>query len=376
LLKSGTMMGKRAVWIGLLAAWLLAGCSGAGSSWPGVQVEGEVLYVADLDHVLAVDARSGQERWRFPPKNGGAGACAGSYHATPAVLDRWVVIAAENPGTGESRLCGLGREDGALQWVYPPADQPPLGPIFAGLVSDGTRVFVGTGDGWVLALEGASGQVLWRTRLPEAGRGAARIWATPVLSGTALIVGTMDHRLLALDAGSGALRWPAPFQARGAIAGALTLDGDTLYAGAFDDHLYAVDPATGQERWRFKAGHWVWDGPAVAGDRVIVGDMSGQVFALDRQGRPLWARPFQANGPVRARPLVLGSRVYIADEAGWLHLVNLEDGAKIRSVNLAPGRLLAAPVAVADRIVVAPTGGPFRLVAFQPDLTEAWKLGR
>ncbi|MDW8065373.1 MAG: PQQ-binding-like beta-propeller repeat protein [Anaerolineae bacterium] len=362
--------------MGILFVILLAGCGGVGSSWPGLQVAEDILYVADLTHVIAVDARSGQELWRFPPKDGNAGACPGSYHAAPAVLEGWVVIAAEDPGTGESRLCGLERGKGELQWVYPPSDQRPLGPIFAGLISDRRRVFVGTGDGWVLALEGSSGRVLWQVRLQEAGRGAARIWATPALTGTTLIVGTMDHRLLALDVENGTLRWPAPFQTRGAIAGALTLDGNELYVGAFDDHLYAVDPATGQERWRFRAKHWVWDGPAVAGDQLIVGDMSGQGLALDRQGRSLWVRPFQANGPIRARPLIIGNRVYIADEAGWIHMVNLEDGTKIKSVNLAPGRLLTAPVAVADRIVVAPTGGPFRLVAFHPDLTEAWKLRR
>jgi len=228
----------------------------------------------------------------------------------------------------------------------------------------------------VIALDPETGQPRWRTRLPEAGRGAARIWSAPVLSGTLLVVGTMDHRLLALDRESGALRWPAPFQAGGAIAGALTLDGEILYAGAFDDHLYAVDLQSGQERWRFRASHWVWDGPAVAGDRLIVGDMSGKVWALDRQGRPLWAQPFQANGPVRARPLVVEDRVYVADEAGWLHMLNLADGTKVKSVNLAPGRLLTSPVAAADRIVVAPTGGPFRVVAFHPDLREAWKLAR
>jgi outer membrane protein assembly factor BamB len=362
--------------LGMLTGVVLAACSGAPPNWPGMQVGDQTLYVADLDHVLAVDPQSGQERWRFPPKNGNAGACGGVYHAAPAVVAERVVIAAENPGTGESRLCGLDRESGALQWVYPPAEQPPLGPIFAGLISDGTQVFVGTGDGWVIALDPETGQPRWRTRLPEAGRGAARIWSTPVLSGTLLVVGTMDHRLLALDRESGALRWPAPFQAGGAIAGALTLDGEILYAGAFDDHLYAVDLQSGQERWRFRASHWVWDGPAVAGDRLIVGDMSGKVWALDRQGRPLWTQPFQANGPVRARPLVVEDRVYVADEAGWLHMLNLADGTKVKSVNLAPGRLLTSPVAAADRIVVAPTGGPFRVVAFHPDLREAWKLAR
>lgn len=362
--------------LGILLGLLLAGCGGPSSSWPGIQVGDSTLYVADIDRVLAVEAASGQERWRFPPQNGAAGPCQGVFHATPAVADGVVVVAAENPGTGESRLCGLDRDAGALRWTYPPADQPPLGPVFAGLVTDGGRVFVGTGDGFVLAIHPATGQALWRTRLPEAGRGAPRIWATPVLSDTLLLVGTMDHRVLALDAATGTLAWPAPFQARGAIAGALALDGEALYVGAFDDHLYALDPATGRERWRFKAGHWVWDGPAVAGDRLIVGDMSGQVFALDREGRPVWPRPFQANGPVRARPLVVADRVYVADEAGWLHLLNLADGAKLKSVNLAPGRLLTPLVAVADRVVVVPTGGPFRLVAYHSDLREAWKLAR
>jgi len=99
--------------LGMLTGVVLAACSGAPPNWPGMQVGDQTLYVADLDHVLAVDPQSGQERWRFPPKNGNAGACGGVYHAAPAVVAERVVIAAENPGTGESRLCGLDRESGA-----------------------------------------------------------------------------------------------------------------------------------------------------------------------------------------------------------------------------------------------------------------------
>lgn len=128
-LKPAAISWKNPGWMGILFVILLAGCGGVGSSWPGLQVAEDILYVADLTHVIAVDARSGQELWRFPPKDGNAGACPGSYHAAPAVLEGWVVIAAEDPGRGKPPLWARTRKGRAAVGISAIGSTPP-GPDF------------------------------------------------------------------------------------------------------------------------------------------------------------------------------------------------------------------------------------------------------
>ncbi len=163
---------------------------------------------------------------------------------------------------------GLSTETGLLQqWD---ADGPPLawqssglGAGFSSVAVAGNRIYT-MGDlaqeQFVLALDGASGTVLWKARVGPA-------WDD---------------------------RYPGP-------RGTPTIDGELLYAVGTDGDLVCLETATGKERWRTNLerdlggrsmSSWRFaESPLVDGDRVIVtpGTRSAALAALDkRTGETVW----------------------------------------------------------------------------------------
>jgi outer membrane protein assembly factor BamB len=133
------------------------------------------------------------------------------------------------------------------------------------------------------------------------------------------------------------------------------VEDDVVFVGGRDQRVYALG-ADGQVRWVRPLGIFadVAAQPLRAGSRVVVGDRTGGVTALDAaRGEVLWrARLKSAARPLAARGG--GDVVAVADEEG--SVVGL-DGAsgKERWRVRAPGGLAAAPVfAEMDGSIVVP----------------------
>lgn len=133
---------------------------------------------------------------------------------------------------------------GEKRWVFATGAavgfSPALGP-------DGT-VFIGSDDGTLYALDGATGVRKWATTPFTA-------YTTPALGRNGMVyVGSMQANLYALDAATGAKRWT--FFAGDSVhtSPAIGLDG-TVYVASGAGILYAVDGATGAKRWEFSVGY-------------------------------------------------------------------------------------------------------------------------
>ena len=101
-------------------------------------------------------------------------------------------------------------------------------------------------------------------------------------------------------------------------APAVTADG--LFVGDLLGNLYAIDPITGQEQWRFEAVDAIAASPVVIGDLLVFGDKSGWVYGLDHtDGRELWRLNLPA--AVRTDPVYAGGRLLIRTADGWLHAI-------------------------------------------------------
>src|ERR671938_81891 len=105
------------------------------------------------------------------------------------------------------------------------------------------------------------------------------VQSSPAVSGGTVFVGARDGFLYAIDAATGQLRWRFDHKISWVNTSPAVHD-TVVYAGSSDGQfVQAVHAATGRELWRAKAGV-TWSSPAVAGDLVFFGSTDGGVYAL------------------------------------------------------------------------------------------------
>ena len=184
--------------------------------------------------------------------------------------------------------------------------------------------------------------VLWRYKT------GGRVFSSPVVFKSKLFVGSDDGCLHALDASDGRLLWK--FGTGGRVSGSAAVYGDKVYLVSFDGYLYCVDQESGKEIWRFRsAGERVfsapgihgmpekdrplddpWDmflsSPVVAHDMVYFGCGAGVFYGLDcNTGEKKWE--FATSGVVHTSPAYSDSTVYFGSWDSYLYALNAIDGS-------------------------------------------------
>jgi outer membrane protein assembly factor BamB len=269
--------------------WSFA-AGGAIRTRPTVE-EGALFFQADDGVVYRLDASSGKKVWqaavmdepveRLGPTDEGTRYDFFGAAVTPADGRLFV-------GTHEGRLVALDPADGKLLWEYEAGETVAAAPA----VSGGRLVF-GSFDGLVHALDAATGEVQWKTDAQGA------VLSTPAVAGDLLIVGTRSYDVLALKAATGEIAWKSYVWFSWVESSATVVDG-AAYIGSSDAlAVFALDAATGKRLWTADVSGWAWGQPAVTDDRVFMttsglrgysGDTRrGGVMALEREtGRPVW----------------------------------------------------------------------------------------
>jgi len=310
--------------------------------WAGPTFAAGTVYAGAEDgSVLALDARTGARRWVFradgrirtrPTVAGGdlyVQADDGVLYKLDAASGklRWRVKIVERPierlpfdnpksrydrfgsdvvvsegrlfvGTHDGRLLALDPKNGARVWAFEAGDAVLAAPALAA-----GRVLFGSYDRFVYALDSKSGRELWRRDT----RGA--VVSTPGIDGDRVVVGNRAYDLLGLDARTGEVAWKR-YIWMSWVESNPTLRGGVAYIGSSDAAaVFAVEVATGKRRWSADVHGWAWGQPAVTETRVYAGTSSqvgylaqheGGVVALDRAtGAMVWRYPAPApeSGP-------------------------------------------------------------------------------
>jgi eukaryotic-like serine/threonine-protein kinase len=173
----------------------------------------------------------------------------------------------------------------------------------------------------------ASPTTRWSFQTEGPVRGAA------VVSGDRVYFGSSDGRLYAVDDTDGSLVWS--FDTGGAVAGAPAVAGSLVIVAGRGERVFAVDAATGAPRWSFAMqpdvpAQRAWDyftaSPVVDGNRVLVGSGDGHLYALlVETGELLWT--FQTADSIRAAPLVAGDTVYQPSGDDYVYALAASDGS-------------------------------------------------
>ena len=264
-----------------------------------------------------------------------------------------------------------------IRWEYEMSDST-AGPVS---VSNGI-VYAGALDGVTYAVIATTGELIWR-------HGTLGEVRSPVTTGGKTAhVASADRSLYALDSRTGQER--ARFRTSAALVAApVTANGLTYFVSG--RQLYTMDsdaleypgqyvvtrtwsqlwlwgfplpspPSQPGDRWRFgpdypegtssreKRTEGIISAPAVAGDRLYVGDTLGKMYGVDAiTGEEKWQ--FQAADGIVAPPVVVGDLVAFGDKSGWLYGLDRHDGTERWRIQLsdsirvspiyAEGRLLA-----------------------------------
>ena len=298
-----------------------------------VTVAGDALYVHADDGVLyRLDAATGTERWkvrtsqqpvvRIPP---------------PDPTSRWAIRASGVAvadgrlyvGTHDGQVLALDSADGTRQWAFTTG-----GSILAAPAAAGGRVFAGSYDGQVYAFDATSGTLLW------AWDTHAPVTSTPVPWGDVVVVGSRSYDLFGLDAVTGAEIWNRYVWFSWIESTPAIRDG-IAYVGSSDaGKIMAIEVSSGRSRWEADVLGASWGTPAVT-ERVLYVGTRGQagasthaagILALDRAtGRILSRFRFPTPGGaafsgIAGSPALAQGRVFFAAVDGRVYAFEAETG--------------------------------------------------
>jgi outer membrane protein assembly factor BamB len=265
---------------------------------------GTVYFVSSAGALGALDASTGKSKWvfateyerRFEAKNlHGLQSAAQTipdawdvYMSSPAVADGRVYF-----GSGDGNVYAVDANTGLMLWKFPTQDVVHASPA----VANGT-VYIGSWDGNFYAIDAETGQQKWMFKGgqdPTIHNQVGFQSSAAVVDGT-VYVGCRDAHVYALDARTGRKKWDYPTNKSWVNTTPAVANG-LVYAGTSDSSRFmALDAATGRLRFNFDAKAYVFSSPAIAGDIAYFGSHSGKLFALDaKSGKPLWSFQTEAS---------------------------------------------------------------------------------
>ncbi len=218
----------------------------------------------------------------------------------------------------------------------------------------GMRVFVGTSDNGLYALDAKSGRTLWRFETTGA------VQSVPLYDPRedAVYFGSNDGALYKVSAGNGQLVYR--FNTNSEVAERPVLSKGTLYFVNANDTVLAIDALTGKLRWSQHrtpaAGMEIagYSGLLLWRDKVYVGFSDGIVMAYDAEtGAERWqpvdlaSEAEQVVGDVPkyldvdttpvSDTLETGPAVFVASIQGGVFALDAETGAQVWSNSLVSG---------------------------------------
>jgi outer membrane protein assembly factor BamB/tRNA A-37 threonylcarbamoyl transferase component Bud32 len=232
--------------------------------------------------------------------------CEDEIRSTPFVAGDRVFV-----GSYDNNLYAIDVESGAFLWKYATKGGIASSPtVFEG------RVYFGSQDAKLYSIQADNGQLVWSFRTQGAIYASARGQFGHVF------VGSDDHRFYAINAQSGRPAWQVDIGAR--VRSSACIGDELVYFGSEDGvvHALAMD---GNAKWRFLAKRAVTSTPVLAEGLLVVGSQDWSVYAIDANtGWSAWR--FRTRKPVISTPAVAGNIVYVGSADGSLYAIDLSTG--------------------------------------------------
>ncbi|HEX7336165.1 MAG TPA: PQQ-binding-like beta-propeller repeat protein [Gemmatimonadales bacterium] len=254
-----------------------------------------------------------------------------------------------------------------------------------------TRVFVGSGDGHLYAIERGTGRVAWRYRA------GGPVDGSPAVAEGLVVCATIDGHIFAVEERTGRLRWerktgaPLPYNTTPAggwdlWASSPAIVGPAVLIGGPDGVVYSLDLKTGRENWRAPTGGRVRATPAVSGNLVVVGSWNGRVYGLDlRTGRERWVHRTMGDTldsqkfgfdrrAIQSSAAIADGGVYLGSRDGAVYGLEAATGERRWRVSHRGSWVIGSPAVRGGRVYAGSSDGHFVHALDAATGREVWKL--
>lgn len=230
---------------------------------------------------------------------------------------------------------------------------------------------------FVVALDAATGEVLWKTDRPAASGKPAnerRAFSTPLV----ITTGKQDQVVIpgaqavySYDPTTGKELWRVTYSGFSNVPRPVFAHGLVYVSSGFFNHeLLAIRPdgrgdvTATHVAWRQKKGVPNVSSPLVVGDRLVLMSDQGMATCLNAHtGEVQWTK--RLTGTYSASPLARGDTVYAFADDGRALLFEAADAFRQIGRNELSGRIQATPAAVSDSLILRTDGALYRVTEKQ-----------
>jgi outer membrane protein assembly factor BamB len=269
---------------------------------------GQVYVGTDDGFLYAIEPGTGKIRWSTKFK--------GAIDHPPDIGESGLYLA-----TSADRVFAVDPADGKMRWQY--ERETPEGFTIHGYAAprqDGRSVYAGFSDGYVVALQAESGDLLWSRSLAAASEQFVDVDASPIVWRGKLFAASFSGGLYGLRPSDGEVLWHASLDG----TSALTQGAANLYAVSSRSGLAAVS-TDGNILWRQglpTAGDLT--APIEVGPYLVFSGSREGLFVVERETGKL----LQIFDPARgmcAAPTVdkEGRALYVLANSGTLYALDL-----------------------------------------------------
>ncbi len=254
-------------------------------------------------------------------------------------------------GSTDGKLYALDAAGGDSLWVFDTGDDVEAPPMLL----DST-VFIGSLSGEFFAIDAISGEQKWSYKTDDEIYGSASWIFAPDKKDKWIIVCSYDFNIYCFDAETGVKQWN--YETDNYINGAPATDGKVVVFGGCDELLHIVSVDNGEKVGEVDAGSYIAGSAALVDDRAYLGHYGESLLCFDVEKKEI-AWEYNNDGATSAffsSPAVSKDKVVIGCRDKLVHCVNRKTGEKIWTFQTR-NDVDSSPVIAGDKVVVGSNDG-------------------
>ncbi len=300
--------------------------------------------------VAAIDLKTGDEIWTADLSD--IDNKRGFFESRKSALISGGIVAGINKiflGSENGKVYALDAETGKLDWQ---ADIK--GEVLSAPAIDSGVVVVNSSSGVMKAFNATNGEELWKIDQDTPALTLRGISAPAIASG-GVFIGTPDGNLSVYILENGQQGWSAivgepsgstEFERVIDVDSSPVIFGDKVYSISSRGNLAVIELRTGQIAWKRKYSSYT--DLLVTPSTIYLTDIKGHVYAVDRlNGTEKWSQLSLTNRDVTA-PVEVKGYIVVGDYEGYLHWLDSTTGEIVSRHELDSSGTHVAPIVYED----------------------------